>query len=90
MRTWLSIGRPGAPEPGAVANASIDATWTHMGRWSFGHPRCVLLEDGLVFLVYYSGAGGATTSARWALLEVDDIRRPTASPLRDLIPDPLL
>ena len=42
--------------------------WEDMYRWTFGHPKAVLLDAGAVLVAYYAGAGDAL-SIHWARIE---------------------
>ena len=61
---WLHRHGGGAEE-GSLASETLHATWRDMSGWSFGHPRCLLVEPALVFAVYC-----AAGNAHWALVEV--------------------
>ena len=44
--------------------------WDDMGRWSFGHPSGIALDDDTLLLVYYAGEDPSCLSICWARIEV--------------------
>ena len=61
---WL-YRHGGSAEAGSLASETLHATWRDMSGWTFGHPRCVLIEPGVVFAVYRAGG-----TVHWTLVEV--------------------
>ncbi len=79
-RTWDAndeievYGSGAGEEPSATGAASTRDYWNAMGAWQFGHPRAIALPGGEVFVVFYAGVG-ATRSARWARVAVEEATR---------------
>jgi hypothetical protein len=76
-RTWdptaeIEVYGSGAgDEPNATGATTGKDYWNAMGAWQFGHPRGVALPNGDVFVVFYAGEG-ATRSARWARVAIEE------------------
>jgi len=70
-RTWrmddeLIVYSSGAGDEAGAAGGRFDTEyWEDMNRWTFGHPRAVLLPDGSVLLAFYAGDANRL-DLRWA------------------------
>ena len=73
-KTWqtsneLEVYRKGGgPEKGAAGEGDYTSMWVDMGKWSFGHPAGVVLNDGTILLAYYAGPDEGCLSIHWARL----------------------
>ena len=68
-RELLVYDSSAGPESGAAGSRNQAELWGDMERWSFGHPRMVLLPDNEVFIVYYAGHNSVTTAC-WARVRI--------------------
>ena len=57
-------------ESGTDGESDFAQYWEDMGKWTFGHPAGILLDEHTVLLAYYAGNSADCLSACWARVEL--------------------
>lgn len=75
-KTWETSGelvvykKDDPRESDAQEGGDYAGMWVDMGKWSFGHPAGVVLDDGTVLLTYYAGPDETRLSIYWARVKL--------------------
>ena len=60
----------GGKERSAGSEPGYAELWEDMGKWCFGHPSGLVLDDNTVLLTYYAGKHDKCLSGRWARVRI--------------------